>query len=98
MLHGLVYAACLAFGHVEIVIGIDSIAQELGKELEPVDLVDRVLEVLHGTCQVEHHDQRGVYLIRGGFGEARSLGFKSGSEFSELRRESCALTTCAWFR
>jgi len=81
----LIGAALLLIDHVEVVVGLSTIPQELREELQAVDVIDGVAEILDAAGKVEHHDQRGIDLIRSVSAQPCPLGGERVDQLAELR-------------
>lgn len=97
MLDGLVRAAALGLGHVEVVVWVRSVSDQLGQELQSVDLVDRVAEVLDAAGEVEDDHQSRVDLVGCVSGKTRPLGIERCAQLTELRRQPLSLATGVGF-
>ena len=82
-----------AFGHVEVVVGVGAVTEELGQELQPFDAVDRVAEVFDAAREVENHNERRVDLVGSVGAQTRTLSGEGVCQVLELRRESLALSS-----
>ena len=63
MLDRLVRATALGLDHVEIIVGVRAVTDQLGQELQSVDLVYRIAEVLDAAGEIEDDHQCRVDLI-----------------------------------
>lgn len=97
MLDGLVRTAALELHHVEIVVRVRLLPEQLRQKLQPVDFIDGVTEISDAAGGVKDHYQRRIHLIRLVRRETCALSIERRAQFTELRCQACTLPAGGWF-